>query len=375
MVKKRHIAIIGIILIILSASEAQAAKDIITTMNEVYTQVKDYSTPEINIGDKTIELLSGNESIGTLIKNRCIVMMAIALIIYIASKVIPVLINPNQQLEKNFWVKPVLLALFLSTYNTSMGIVDNLVRYISFESYRKEMRSSKQTLQNQINMIGDETAEIDTYLRQEIDDELSGVTPTQAAVYNIGGIEELVNEEAERMTIEEKIATGVATKEEKKQQQQYITEQQENSIGAKIATQVTLWLGDKIMIVMIVIQTIILSVLFLGGPIAIVMEIVPIFQGTLSKWFGMYIYVHMMTPIFYIIDSVSIKLHEVVGGTGAGTFLLIIFQLVMISMYIMAGKIAGYFIQIKGSSGEGSIQSLARGAGGVGRAARGAIRK
>lgn len=269
--------------------------------------------------DAVIEWSTKAES-AQLIRTHCIKVFSIAIILMISIKVIKVLMNPEEEIDKNSLFKIILLAIMLSLYAPLMSITNTIMRYTTFKDIAKERIIASSQVQQQIDNTPTVIQSQTQYTHQQT---------YRASQQN--------DEETIRRAIEE---------------------QQQSSIANKIISDIVIWIGNKIMIIMRLLQASILSILYIGGPIAIILEAIPLFEGTLAKWFSIYVTTHMMTPMFFIIDAVSIRFSNISNTTSI--FMTLLMQIMLIAMYILAGKIATSFIKAP-KAGIGGLFNGSRG--------------
>lgn len=322
-----------------------ADKPLQAKLDVVYENVKDYDTPDFTIGSTEIRL-------GKMIKSRCMTLMCALMLLYFGIKVLPVMYSPDKELDANFWIKPILLTLFMSCYCPCMNFVDNVMSYLSFKDMTKEFMAVTNTLQ-QLNEINN----ADMYLSSAVEknDEQQNLKSGTVTEQEVAEAERQFNKQTQLQEAINAVENGTATEEQKKLVDAQGQEAQNKSLGVRIFRAIVGWLSGMVATIARMYQTIMLCVLFVGGPIAIMLEILPPFKGTLPKWFGMYVHTQMWTPVFFIIDTVSTKLYTSSPSGFAGSLLGISFQIVMLVMYMYVGKLAGYFVKAQGADA-GSIR-------------------
>lgn len=328
-------------------SEVQKSAPLQTKLDAIYASVKNYSACDFMIGSKPFYL-------GRIIRNRCLVIFCALMILGLGIKILPVMYSPDKELDSMFWVKPVLLAGFLGLYPTIMGMVDKLMGYISFRDYQEtEMAVTKQIskVQNVYNaagqwesMSGESFERNSSYSQAEMNDH-----------YALKNKKTFYQEKIDELQTKQAIDKALDANDEKalaQYQDAMLVAQkrmENESLGVRIVHAIVVWLCDKISAIVRIFQTVLLCILFVGGPIAICLEIIPPMKGSLKKWFGMYIHTCMFTPVMYVIDTVTLKLYACQLDGGMGSFLAVIFQISMLVMYISVGKCVSYFVSAEGA--------------------------
>lgn len=333
--------------------QSKGEKTIVDQCEEVYNTFKDYSKPDLIINGEGI-------SIGKLIKNRCVLLFAIVVIIYLGIHIIKVLYNPEGELDKQLFVKPILLALFITLYNPMMNIADNLMYYISFRSFTKQnIQIVKETQEKQdyamSSMMAAGVSAMPYYNpRNKNTDPITRTERKTATIAEIlngeSNIDELQEEYIELLKAKSKIENGEAEEKDNMKILSHNLKQKSNSDAGTWVSDIIAWLSARICTIIRMMQTAMLSILFIGGPIAIVFEMIPIFKGSLSKWFGIYITTHLMTPIIFILDTARyIIFHSIDIENGATRTLTTLgISIAFLIVYIGVEKITSYFIQSAG---------------------------
>lgn len=322
-------------------------------LDRVYDAVKDYNKADITIGNKEIK-------VGKLIKDRCLILLGAFLLIYFGIKVLPVMYSPDKELDSMFWVKPVFLALLISCYSPCMSFVDYCMKYLSFRDMTKNCMAATKAVQEQVKLT-----EITEMMMQKQDHTSTGGFFSQYSMLSTSNgnfvsssdVNKAQHEFQKKEEVDkaiEKLNDGNATEDDEKLIDQAVEEEKNDSLGVKIVKAIVSWIGDIIAIIARVYQTVVLCVLYLGGPIAIMLEVLPPFKGSLKKWFGMYVHTCMWTPVFFVIDVVSLKLYNSAPSGFAGSMMAVSFQIVMVVLYAYVGKITGYFVEAA-SAGAGDL--------------------
>ncbi len=326
-----------------------------TKLDAIYANVRDYSKNDITIGQK-------GYCFGKIIRNRCLVVFCALMILGLGIKILPVMYSPDKELDSLFWVKPVLLAGFLGLYPQIMGMVEGLMRYLSFKDYAEiQMAVTKQvaTCNNIYNYV-DNASVSSTEFYSTPDMASHGSLQAQVEF-----AQEQIAKQKEDMEIQQAIDSNNKMSKEKIEALQKAAAKAQaqldnESFGVKIVHDIVVWICEKISSIVRIFQTVLLSILFLGGPIAICLEAIPTFKGSLKKWFGMYVHTHLFTPVMYVIDAVTLKLYICQLDGGMGAFLAIIFQISMLVMYIMVGKCVSYFVSAEGAGMGDLAKGLAK---------------
>lgn len=357
----------------IGVSEVQKSAPLQTKLDAIYASVKNYSAYDFMIGSKPFYL-------GKMIRNRCLVIFCALMILGLGIKILPVMYSPDKELDSMFWVKPVLLAGFLGLYPTVMGMVDKLMGYISFRDYQEtQMAVTKQVteVQHVYNAAGEMkegegyysvSEEYTPYSQAEMNDHNALV---DKKTYYLERINDLQTKQAIDKALDANDEAALAQYQDAMLVAQKRMENE--SLGVRIVHAIVVWLCDKISAIVRIFQTVLLCILYVGGPIAICLEIIPPLKGSLKKWFGIYVHTCMFTPVMYVIDCVTLKLYACQLDGGMGSFLAVIFQISMLVMYISVGKCVGYFVSAEGAGmgdlAKGVMKPAALGGAAVGMAA------
>ncbi len=346
-------------------------------LEAVYETIKDYKSPDYSVPTK--EGLK-ETCLGRVILNRCIVIFAALLILYLGLKILPVMYSPDKELDSMFWVKPVLIALVLATYSTSMGFVDKIMGYLSFKDYTSTNVSVVKVLSTTYEpawywrynvsarvldwIISNKKGEKAGF-RSDMDSKIDMDTTTIGNIIDgtFGDWNATQTEYEKQAEVRALIQSGGKLDEEvveKIQQEVYnmnngFTKDKDRSRIIQAVHDILSWFMKIVTSLMRVIQISVLSVLFVGGPIAFVCEMVPGLEGSVKKWFGIYIRTHLLTPIIFLMDVVRFSLMQ--ENMSNGAFLFFCFTVCMIVLYLKLEKISGYFISAEGSG----VDSIAKG--------------
>lgn len=355
-------------------------------LRAIYESTKDYSKPDYTIST------GGSVNLGKSIWSRCLIIFGCFILIYLAVKVLPVMYSPDKELDSKFWVKPALLALFLACYPQFMGFTDKCMQYLSFADQTSQNiqivreTNTKMTRKWWANTMKYKEPEYVTTSYDTVTYDLSSL---------IRGTISLDKEIGELQEYEEMMETVRSGEPLSKEQQEKATSwwacHKIGDLIPNILDHLFAWAAEIIIVVIRILQMCLLCVLFIGGPIAIMMEILPPFKGSLKKWFMTYVKVHMLTPIIFIIDCTHYLLTQALGtDTIAGSVLSVVISVVLFVLYTKVEMIAGYFMEggdigiepmAKTSvaiAGAGAMATAAVGgltAGGVGVAAAGKFAK
>ena len=333
----------------IAISEVQKSAPLQTKLDAIYASVRDYGSYDFMIGSKPFYL-------GRMIRNRCLVIFCALMILGLGIKILPVMYSPDKELDSMFWVKPVLLAGFLGLYPSVMGMVDKIMGYISFRDYQEtEMAVTKQVTEcNHVYNAAGELQENESYysvIDENVSYSQSEMNDHNALVDQRTYYLERINDLQTKMAMDKALSENDENALEQYRDAYLIAEKrmENESLGVRIVHAIVVWVCDKISAIVRIFQTVLLCILFVGGPIAICLEIIPPLKGSLKKWFGIYVHTCMFTPVMYVIDTVTLKLYACQLDGGMGSFLAVIFQISMLVMYISVGKCVGYFVSAEGA--------------------------
>jgi hypothetical protein len=323
--------------------------NIVVLLDKVYDDICDYSTVEFPS--------IFNKSIGNIIRSRMMYIIAILLLISISFEALKVLGNPNEDFSKYMFLKPIFLVLFVTFYPFTMGIVNSLAEIATFKDIsektvvvtRKNIESSKKNY-TVAYMPGCDFAitDYDDLGKYKIE-----YTETEVALMRVLRDNELYSQHELTQNIIKAKKEGRELSDDEKSE--ILSNAEERLEGTRVVRgfqSFTYWASDKVSLVMRIIQTVILSMLFIGGPIAIAMEI--IFKGSLKKWFGIFIHTHLWTPVIFVIDMVALLINKSLNSYdagGAATVITLVVQVVIIALYIIVAKMASNFIQSQEGGG------------------------
>lgn len=341
-------------------------------LEAVYNSVKDYSKEDYSVptSEGVIKV-----NLGRIILRRCIIIFAALMILFLGLKIIPVMYSPDKELDSKFWIKPVLLALFLATYAPCMGFVDKVMRYLSFKDYTEtnvavvrdvttvyEPRAFwKYTPIANLFVAGGAAIHNSNVEEERIVDTIS------YGDFIAGNVEfqEIRNSYMEEMVRKEKLESGEQLSEEEFDALEQEGYDIANGVGGGPITKIIMNCINDIVVFLVriltnlirVVQTSVLCVLFVGGPVAVVCEVIPGLEGSVKKWFGIFVRTHLITPIIFVMDVV--RYHLMQANMASGAFLYLCFSLCLIVLYFKLEKITGYFTNAEGAG----VDSLAKATG------------
>ena len=344
-------------------------------LEAVYNSVKDYSTEDYAVptSDGVIKV-----NLGRVILRRCIVIFAALIILFLGLKIIPVMYSPDKELDSKFWIKPVLLALFLATYAPCMGFVDKVMRYLSFKDYTEtnvavvkdvttvyEPRAFWRCVPIAGLLVEGGAAAHNAY-NKDVDRVVDTISYGDFIAGNVD-LEAIQNSYMEELARKDKVESG----EELSEDEFNNLEQEGYDIASGVdggpVTRLVMNCINDIVVFLVriltnlirVVQTSVLCLLFIGGPVAVVCEMIPGLEGSVKKWFGVFVRTHLITPIIFVMDVV--RYHLMQANMSSGAFLYLSFSLCLIVLYFRLEKIAGYFI----SSEAAGVDSMAKATGAV----------
>lgn len=343
-------------------------------LEAVYNSVKDYSKEDYAVptSEGVIKV-----NLGRIILRRCIVVFAALMILFLGLKIIPVMYSPDKELDSKFWIKPTLLALFLATYAPCMGFVDKVMRYLSFKDYTE----------TNVAVVKDVTTVYEPRAFWRCVPIANLFVEGGAAIHNANVEEERIvdtisygdfiagdvmfqmqqNSYMEEMARKEKLESGEQLSEEEFNSLEEKGYDIVNGVDGGPVTKLIMNCINDIVVFLVriltnlirVVQTSVLCLLFVGGPVAVVCEMVPGLEGSVKKWFGVFVRTHLITPIIFVMDVV--RYHLMQANMASGAFLYLCFSLCLIVLYFKLEKITGYFISAEGAG----VDSLAKATGAV----------
>ena len=309
-----------------------------TQLKNVYESVKSDS-PDFSLSS------GSSVSMSKMVRNRCIAIYAALLLILIGKKVLPVMYSPDKELDPKFWIKPVLLALFLSCYHPMMNFVDKVMDYISFSDFTSSnIRVVKKTTAEMsakwwVNPLANlvkpnPTVSVDT-TDFNMMDLIRGTVDLETEMHEMDTMQILMNSIGSGELPDDKCMKKI----EKWWASWNISEFIPNLLNSLLV-----WLAEIIVVVIRVLQCCLLCVLYIGGPIAVCCEL--LFKGSLHEWFLKYVKVHLMTPVIFIIDCTNFMLQQAMGADDfRAAFGTVIVSIVMFVMYTRIEQVAGYFME------------------------------
>lgn len=344
-------------------------------LEAVYNSVKDYSKEDYAVptSEGVIKV-----NLGRIILRRCIVIFAALMILFLGLKIIPVMYSPDKELDPKFWIKPALLALFLATYAPCMGFVDKVMRYLSFKDYTETnvavVRDVTTVYEPRAfwrcvpiaGLLVEGGAAAHNAFNMEEERIIDTISYGDFIAGNVD-LQEIQNSYMEELARKEKLESGEQLSEEEFKALEEEGYDIASGVDGGPITKIVMNCINDIVVFLVriltnlirVVQTSVLCVLFIGGPVAVVCEMIPGLEGSVKKWFGVFVRTHLITPIIFVMDVV--RYHLMQANMASGAFLYLCFSLCLIVLYFKLEKITGYFISAEGAG----VDSLAKATGAV----------
>jgi hypothetical protein len=302
--------------------------------------------PIIQSGQEIIEAF---ESIGkyvesdigpTFLKGVTIIVALFALI-RIGKSAIGMITNPESD---SSWftvlLKPILLMLFILFYNSVIKLTD-----------------ASLGLTNKI-IPGDPLIELNEYLHKRANETVAG---GYVPVRSIG--------RGGSFTYREEVGPDMSTEDEKIVEDIFGAVDKENPINNSIdlgrnditeGLQILItWLGTVIRTIMMGLRQLLLTILKIGGPLAILISFIPTLEKSAAQWFGMYVHTFLWLPISKIIDTFVLVTSKalVLGDQHGMVFFLL--ECVLVVAYFYLPKITSFFVASKDGGGVMSTMGMA----------------
>lgn len=333
-------------------AEAKDVKSIYDVLDNVYDEVCSYDKKKNQI--KILDV-----PVGLVILRRIRLLIALALLISIAFKVIKVISNPKEEFDRWLFFKPALLMLFIFFYPQVMGIVNAGMELLTFRDYANKSLTitylnQKWSTVDAISGGGFSSAE---EYEQAIYDSRSITeeyyTEETSTIISAIQDEQVLEDLDFALKVKDARRKGKKLSQEDMQKvEQKVEEEYKRNLAIKTIKIIAFWISEKITLIMRIIQVILLCVLFIGGPIAIFMEV--LFPGSLKKWMSIFIHTHLWTPVLFILDLTHAMLNKAFADYddfGGTTTIIIVMQVVIIAMYLIIAKVASNFIQSQEGGG------------------------
>lgn len=281
-----------------------------------------------------------NNDIGpTFLKGVSIIVILFATV-KIGVNALQIVTNPESDSSwYSILFKPVMLILFILFYSSVMSFVNLSLG-----------------LTNKI-IPGDPLTELNEYLHRRADET---VTNFEIVGFGTGGGPAMSKTTTlpELSTEDEKLVKNIFgnikddnyAKDSKKMNSNDLTQ------GFQI---LMTWFGTVIRTIMMGLRQLILTILLVGGPVAILLSFIPSMEKSAVHWFGMYIHTFMWLPVSKIIDYfILITSKALVLGNKHG-MIFFLMECILVVAYFFLPKITSFFVSSKDGGGIMSAIGLA----------------
>ena len=268
----------------------------------------------------------------------------------IIMNVIPILMNPGKEWDSAKILSPVFLVILLLIYQPMINMVRSVMGSfemltINAETYLNSGETFIVSLEKEVFEPVQKTISKEAYDRKLSFDEAwkmkadlnKSIDGYAHANFYGAAWDYYMNDVDSYGEIMEQWETEQAEIEAEEEEPSWFTRQFQSFM---------VWASSIIKSIVLNVRNTLLTIVEVGGPIAICMSFIPSLEGSFRKWFGIYIHLYLWAPICTIIDGICLATSRAFENSDV-PLLGFIVSVVFLVTYILVPKITSYFIESK----------------------------